>query len=169
MFWHQERCRALVLALRKPVSAYHAPADDMKAAMKTRDANRLKPLRAIRARFVNKMKETGADSLSDNDATAVLRSLAKQYSESIEMYEQAKRPDLVASEQAELKIVEIYLPKVADEATTQKWVDEVLAEIGGKANVGRAMGLLMKSRKGAVDPKVAKKLIEDRLQEISRT
>lgn len=112
----------MVLALRKPVSAYHAPADDMKAAMKTRDANRLKPLWAIRARFVNKMKETGADSLSDNDATAVLKSLAKQYSESIEMYEQAKRPDLVASEQAELKIVEIYLPKVADEATTQKYV-----------------------------------------------
>ncbi|KAJ8904069.1 hypothetical protein NDN08_000598 [Rhodosorus marinus] len=151
----------LLLSLADKIS------DDMKAAMKSRDADRLKPLRAIRARFVNKMKETGAKSLSDHDATAVLKSLAKQYSESIEMYEQAKRRDLVASEKAELKIVEIYIPKLADEATTQKWVDEVLTELGGgKVNVGRAMGLLMKSRKGAVDPIVAKKLIEDRLQEI---
>uniref|UniRef100_A0A7S0G6E6 Asn/Gln amidotransferase domain-containing protein n=1 Tax=Rhodosorus marinus TaxID=101924 RepID=A0A7S0G6E6_9RHOD len=139
--------------------------DDMKAAMKSRDADRLKPLRAMRARFVNKMKETGADSLSDHDATALLKSLAKQYSESIELYEQAKRPDLVASEKAELKIVRTYLPKLADEATVQKWVDEALTELGaGKVNVGRAMGMLMKSRKGAVDPILAKKLIEDRLQ-----
>ena len=134
-------------------------------AMKARDADRVTGLRAIRAAFLVEMKKDNAQTLSDDVATDVLRRLAKQRRESIEAFEGAGRPERVAAEVAELAIIDEFLPALADEATTRAWVTEAIAATGAAApsDVGRVMGAVMKSHKGAVDGQLARRLAQELL------
>ena len=91
----------------------------MKDAMKAKDAARLAALRNIRAAFLTEMKKDGSETLEDAVAIGVLRRLAKQRQESIEAFTQANRPERVAEERAELGVIEEFLPRLADEATTR--------------------------------------------------
>ena len=78
------------------MSIFEDVSAQMKAAMKARDAERLKALRGIRAGFITAMKEDGSDKLSDEACLSVLRRLSKQRKDSIESYTSASRPDLAA-------------------------------------------------------------------------
>ncbi len=139
--------------------------DQLKTAMKAQDKLRLTALRSIRAAFINGMKETGADSLSDEAALELLRRLGKQRQDSITEYGKAGRQDLVDQEQAELAIIEEFLPKLADEATTRAWVAEAVAKAGAKgpADMGKVMGLLMAGHKAELDGKLANRLVREAL------
>jgi uncharacterized protein YqeY len=139
--------------------------DQLKTAMRAQDKARLVALRNIRAAFILGMKEDGADTLPDEKATALLRSLAKQRQDSITEYQKAKREDLAAAEAAELAVIEEFLPKLADEATTRAWVDQAIASTGAKskADMGRVMGALMSAHKAELDGKLANRLVAERL------
>ena len=138
---------------------------DMKAAMRAKEADALRALRNLRAAFISKRKEDGAESLSDEVAMAILRKTAKQLNESITAYDKGGRDDLAASERAELVVVERYLPQLADEATTAKWVDEAIASTGASSpsDMGKVMGALMKAHKGEMDGGLANKLVRAKL------
>jgi hypothetical protein len=133
--------------------------------MKIRDRDRVNALRGIRAAFLHEMKKDGATSVSEVEAIVVLRRLARQRGESIEAFEKGDRPELVAVETAELKIIETFLPSLADEATTRSWTEAAIAETGAKGpgDVGRVMGHLMKNHKGDVDGKLAKTIASELL------
>jgi len=135
------------------------------AAMKAKDAARLGALRNMRAAFLVEMKKDGSETLDDATSIAVLRRLAKQRQESIDAFTQAKRPDRVAEERAELAVIEEFLPRLADEATTRAWVQEAIAASGaGSAKeLGKVMGALMKAHKGDVDGDLARKLAAELL------
>jgi uncharacterized protein YqeY len=137
----------------------------MKDAMKTRDAARLGALRNIRAAFLVEMKKDGAETLDDATSIAVLRRLAKQRQESIDAFTAAQRPERVAEERAELAVIDEFLPRLADEATTRAWVQEAIAASGaGSAKeLGKVMGALMKAHKGDVDGDLARKLAAELL------
>ena len=140
----------------------------LKDAMKAKDAPRLAALRNIRAAFLVEMKKDGSETLDDAAAIAVLRRLAKQRQESIEAFTQAGRPERVAEEQAELRVVEEFLPRLADEATTRTWVQEAIAASGasgasGARELGKVMGALMKAHKGDVDGDLARRLAAELL------
>jgi hypothetical protein len=137
----------------------------MKDAMKAREAARLGALRSIRAAFLVEMKKDGSETLDDAVALGVLRRLAKQRQESIEAFTQAKRPERVAEEQAELAVIEAFLPRLADEATTRGWVREAIAASGATSakELGRVMGALMKAHKGDVDGDLARRLASELL------
>ena len=137
----------------------------MKDAMKAREAARLGALRNIRAAFLVEMKKDGSESLADAVALAVLRRLAKQRQESIDAFTQANRPERVAEEQAELAVIEAFLPRLADEATTRGWVREAIAASGATSakELGRVMGALMKAHKGDVDGDLARRLASELL------
>lgn len=139
---------------------------ELTAAMKSRDRDRATALRGIRAAFLEEMKKDNASSVSDEKAISILRRLVRQRGESIEAYEKGNRPDLAAKEQAELAIIETFLPKLADEATTRAWVEEAIVETGasGPGDMGRVMGHLMKTRQGEVDGKLAKQIASERLE-----
>ena len=132
----------------------------MTAAMRARDKPRLSALRGIRAAFQVKTKADGSDSVSDADAIAVLRRLAKQRNESIEAFAGAGRPDRADAERAELRVIEEFLPALADEAQTRTWVEEAIAASGATEarDVGRVMGAVMKAHKGDVDGGLARRL-----------
>lgn len=139
--------------------------DQLKSAMKAQDKARTLALRNIRAAFIVGMKETGADTLSDEAAIEQLRRLAKQRQDSIMEYGKANRADLVAQEQAELAVIEEFLPRLADAETTRAWVVEAIARAGarGPGDMGRVMGQLMAAHKAELDGKLAQALVREEL------
>jgi len=139
--------------------------EQMKDAQKARDAARLAALRNIRAAFLHEMKKDGAETLDDGVAQGVLRRLAKQREESIEAFEKAGRADRVEAERAEKSVIESFLPRLADEATTRAWVAAAIAETGaaGARDLGKVMGALMKAHKADVDGNLARRVAQELL------
>jgi uncharacterized protein YqeY len=137
----------------------------LSAALKAKDAPRVAALRSIRAAFLVEQKKDNAATLTDEVCIALLRRLEKQHHESIEAFEKAGRAERVAAERAELAVIESFLPRLADEATTRAWVDEAVAATGAAqpADLGRVMGALMKAHKGEVDGNLARRIAAERL------
>jgi uncharacterized protein YqeY len=134
--------------------------EQMKAAQKARDAAQLSALRNVRAALLLEMKKDGSETLDDAVATAVLRRLAKQREESIEAFESAGRSDRADAERAEKAVIEAFLPRLADAATTRAWVQAAIAETGAASarDLGRVMGALMRAHRDDVDGKLAREV-----------
>lgn len=139
--------------------------EQMKEAMKARDETRLAALRGIRAVFLQETKKNNATTLPDETCTALLRRLEKQRQESIEAFERAGRPERAAAERAELEVIRSFLPRLADQATTARWVDEAIAATGASSgrDLGKVMGALMKAHKGEIDGTLARRIASERL------
>lgn len=131
----------------------------MKTAMKAKAAQELSTVRLILAAFTNAQKETGIETLEDEECINVLTKLAKMRKESIEMYTKAGAADKAESEKFELALIEEYLPTLADEATVRGWIQAAIAEVcpdgPDKKQMGKVMGALNKAHKGEFDNKEA--------------
>jgi uncharacterized protein len=139
--------------------------EQIKVAMRAKDKPRTTALRNIRAAFIEALKADGSETLSDDAAVAILTKLGKQLRESIAAYQAGGRDDLVEAEQAELVVIEHWLPTLADEATLTGWVREAIAASGatGPGDMGKVMGALMKAHKGAFDGKAANQIVKAEL------
>ena len=139
--------------------------EDLKQAMKDRDAIRTSALRNMRAALLNAMKEDGSATLDDTRATEVLRKLAKQRQESVDAYRGAGREDLASAEHAEMQLIETYLPRLADAETTRLWVQEAIAATGavGAKDKGKVMAALMKAHRAELDGKLANQVVAELL------
>ena len=115
---------------------------DMTAAMKAKDAARTSTLRMVKAAIMHREKE-GGDALTDEDVTKLLRSQMKQRRDSVEQYQKAGRQDLVDKEQAELAIIEAYLPQAASQEEIDAAVAAAIVETG--ASSMKDMGAVMKA------------------------
>ncbi len=117
---------------------------DLPAAMKAKDTLKLSVLRMMKAALKNKQVELGK-AVEDGVAIAVLRMLVKQRQESAELYRKGGREDLAAKEEAEIKIVETYLPAAVSEAEIEDAVAAALAEAGASApkDLGKVMKAVM--------------------------
>jgi uncharacterized protein YqeY len=106
------------------------------------------------------MKKDGSDTLADDAAIAILRRLAKQRAESLEAFTAGGRPELAAQEQAELAVIETFLPSLADEATTEAWVRAAIDKTGASspAEMGKVMGMVMADHKDEADGKLTKSI-----------
>lgn len=158
--------KVTVLVRPSGMAIYDDITEEMKAAMRSKDKQRLSALRNIRSAFINKRKESNADSLTDEQCVAVLRTLAKQRQDSVQSYRDAGREDLAEAEAAELAIMSVYLPKLADEETTRGWVAQAIAAAGATEarHVGKVMGQLMRAHRGEVDAGLARSLAAEMLQ-----
>ena len=138
---------------------------ELKTAMRARDKVRIAGLRGIRAAFIEALKADGSETLADEAALTILRRLAKQRRESIDAYTEGGRPELAEDEQAELAVIEGFLPQLADEAQTRAWVDEAIAKTGASAmsDMGKVMGLLMGAHRDVLDGKLANQIVRERL------
>jgi uncharacterized protein YqeY len=132
--------------------------EQMKEALRAKQADRLAALRSIRAAFVNEMKKDGSETLEDEVCVSLLRRLEKQRKESIEAFEKGGREERAAAEKAELAVIQTFLPSLADAESTRAWVKEAIESTGAsqKSDLGRVMGALMKAHKGEVDGALAK-------------
>ena len=115
---------------------------DLVAALKAQETLKLSVLRMIKAALMNKKVELGK-AVGDPEAQAVLRTLAKQRRESVEAFRKGGRDDLANQEEAEIKIVEAYLPAAASEEEIDAAVAAALAETG--ASTAKDMGKAMKA------------------------
>lgn len=136
----------------------------MKAAMRAKDKDRLQAIRMVRARIIELSKSANAD-MSDDKVVAELRSMVKQRRDAAKTYVDGGRQDLADTELSEVAVIEEFLPKLADEAQTQAWVDEAIATSGAASpkDMGRAMGALMKAHKGEIDGGLARQLLQSAL------
>ncbi|HTS67750.1 MAG TPA: GatB/YqeY domain-containing protein [Terriglobia bacterium] len=114
---------------------------DLVAALKAQEQLKLSVLRMTKAAFMNKKVELGK-TLDDAEAIAVLRTLAKQRRESVEAFRKGGRDDLADKEEAEIKIVEAYLPAAANDEDLDAAVAAAIAETG--ASTAKDMGKAMK-------------------------
>ena len=134
--------------------------EELKKSMLARNAARTMGLRMIRAAFIELEKE-GKGAVTDDRCLEALRRMKKQREESITIYDQQSRADLADQERVELAVIEEMLPAQADEAQTLAWVKEAIVAAGATnpKEVGKVMGVLMKSHKNDVDSALVKALI----------
>ncbi len=126
--------------------------EDMKDAMRQKDAPRLLTIRGLLAAL--KQREVDERIVLDDTAiVAIIDKLVKQRKDSITQFSAGQRPDLVAKEEAEQKILEAYLPQRLDAAAIRAEVDAILAETGasGPSDMGRVMAAAKARLAGQAD------------------
>jgi uncharacterized protein YqeY len=119
--------------------------EQIKEAMKSKDADRLGVLRMLKSALKYAVIEKyGAEGeAKDEDVLAAVRKEIKKRQDSIEAFEKGGRPDQANKEKAEMKILEAYLPAAMSEADLEKLVKAIIAELG--ATDKKAMGAVMKA------------------------
>ena len=145
-------------------------ADDMKEAMRAKDAPRLGCIRMLRSKLMEKQvalrEANGKDYvLTDDESQDVISAYAKQRRDSIEAYEKADRPDLAAGERAELALITTYLPEQLDAATLRALVQEAITESGASSpkDMGAVMKAVMPKVKGRADGKQVNAVVRELL------
>ena len=138
---------------------------DMYTAMKSGKKKTAGTLRTLLAKLKDQQINTGKE-LSDQEGLNVIKTLVKQRRESIEMYEQATRPDLAKQEKIELNILESYLPQMMTEDETRSLVVSVIEETGsiGMGDIGKVMPVVMQRGAGGVDGKTANMILRELLE-----
>ena len=131
--------------------------NDLKDAMKAKQAERLGVLRMLKAALKNLAIEKGGPSvlLEDADTTAIIRKQVKQRQDSIESFTKGGRPELAAKEEAEMGILREYLPKAMSPEELSALVKDAIAEAGAssKAQMGAVMKLASAKAAGRADGK----------------
>jgi uncharacterized protein YqeY len=141
--------------------------EDMKAAMRAKDALRLGTIRFLQAAI--KQKEVDERTEADDAAIlAIVDKLIKQRRDSISQFEQAGRTDLVDKERFELAVLQDYLPKQLDAAELEAEVDAAIAALPGAAAqgaaaMGKVMAILKPRIAGRADIGAASALVKRRL------
>ncbi|SDZ97188.1 hypothetical protein SAMN05660420_00920 [Desulfuromusa kysingii] len=137
---------------------------DMKEAMKAKQADRLGTIRQLRSAIKNKEIEIQQE-LDDDGILGVISTAVKQRREAAQMYSDNGRPELAAKEEAELAVLQQYLPAQLDEAEIRSIVTSVIAEIGAASmkDMGKVMPLVMAKTKGSADGKVVNQLVRELL------
>jgi len=125
---------------------------DLTEAMKAKEADRLSTLRMVKANLMNRKIEKGGE-LTDDEIIKALQSLVKQRRDSVDQYQKAGRDELVEKEDAEIRIIEKYLPKAASNEEIEAAVKTAISETG--ANSLKEMGIVMKAALSKLEGKSA--------------
>jgi len=131
--------------------------EDLKDAMRAKDAARLSVLRLLKAALKNAaIEKVGAEGeLNDADAVVVIRKQVKQRQDSIESFEKGDRADLAEKEKDEIAVLNNYLPQAISAEELQRIISETIAEVGAtsRAQMGGVMKALQSKVAGRADGK----------------
>jgi len=148
----------------------HRLMEDLKQAMKQGDRTRVDCVRMLRSRLLERevalRPQKGPQyEIDDDEALAAIATYAKQRRESIDSFRQAGRDELAAREEAELAIVEGYLPAQLGEAELRSIVAEVVAETGATSSrdTGKVMKAVMARVRGSADGKLTSRIVAEAL------
>lgn len=139
--------------------------DDLTAAMRSRDQLKLGTLRMAKAALMNREVERGRP-LDDAESLQVIASLIKQRRDSFEQFDKAGRQDLAGKEQAEIAVLEGYLPPPIDASELERIVDEAIQETGASSpkDMGKVMKAALATLAGApVDGKAVSEMVKRKL------
>lgn len=138
--------------------------EEMKAAMRARDRQRLSAIRLVLAGI--KQKEVDErKALTDQDVISVVQKMIKQRRESITQYEKAARADLAEVEKFELSVLQTYMPQPLSESEVEATVAAALTESGAQSvrDMGQVMGVLQNKLAGRADMSVVSAIVKARL------
>lgn len=138
--------------------------EDLKQAMKAKDETRVRTIRLLIAAIKNFEVEKMAQA-TDEDVLQVMSKEVKKRLESIEMYRQAKREDLAAEEEKELKIIKSYMPEQMSEEQIRDIAKKLIEQhnLSSPKDVGTAMKLIMPQLKGKADGKLVNRIVQELL------
>jgi uncharacterized protein YqeY len=138
--------------------------NDMTTALKNGEKVKANTLRLLISKLKNKAIEVGS-SLDDKQILQVIQRTAKQHKESIRMYKDGNREDLVEQKQAELDIVDRYLPSMMSEEEVNIVVESIIQETGATtmADFGKVMPQVMKKGAGKIDGSIAQSILKSKL------
>lgn len=138
---------------------------DITAAQRSRNQQRLDALRYLKS-AINRVEIDTRSTLDDAGVLDVLNRQVKDRRDSIRMFEQGNRADLVAKETADLAVLEEYLPPQLDEGEITRLVEEVISQVGasGIRDKGKVMGQLMPRVRGQADGALVNALVTRRLE-----
>jgi uncharacterized protein YqeY len=143
--------------------------DALKEALKARDQRSVSTLRMVLAQLKDRdiaaRPGGNATGIGEGEIVEMLGKMIKQRQESIVLYKQGNRPDLVQQEQEEIAVIERFLPRQLDEAETAAAIDAALAESGAESvkDMGKVMGLLKERFAGRLDFAKVGALVKQRL------
>jgi uncharacterized protein YqeY len=137
----------------------------LKAAMLAKDAARTSTIRMITAKLKDAdiaARPSGVDKVPEEQIVAMLRGMAKSRRESVELYRQGNRPELAAKEEAEIAVIEGFLPQQMDEAAMQAAVTAAVAEAGATSikEMGKVMAVLRAKHAANLDMAKAGPLVK---------
>ncbi len=138
--------------------------DEMKTAMKARDNGKVSAIRLVRSAVKNREIDLGKE-LDDREVTEVIASLAKQRRESIRLFQEAGRNDLVTKEERELAILLDFLPKQLDRNEITEIVEKAVAKSGaqGLRDMGKVMKIVMPQVSGRADGNAVSEIVKEKL------
>jgi uncharacterized protein YqeY len=138
--------------------------EDLKEALRARDGRRKAVIRMALAEIVNAELEHD-DELDDADVIVVLQKQARQRRDAISELREANRPDLLAEEEAQLGILEGYLPRLLSREEVAEEARQVIAEVGavGMGQMGPVMRQLMSKLKGQADGRLVNAVVRELL------
>ncbi len=135
---------------------------DLKDAMRSGDRTRKMALRSLKTAILNAEKAgKQARELTEQEIVSVIMKEVKQRRDSIEEYRRGGREDLVAEEEAEMRVLEAYLPRMMSEEEIRAKASEVIARVGaqGPRDIGKVMKPLMAELKGKADGSLVNKVV----------
>ncbi|MBT7552932.1 GatB/YqeY domain-containing protein [bacterium] len=134
---------------------------DLNQALKDKDQIKVSVLRMLKGAVQNKMIADKKTELSDEEMTALIRKELKKRQDSITAFIAAERQELANNEQAEAKILEVYMPAMMSEGEVSQIVDQVIAD--GVDNFGQVMKEVMTKTSGQADGQLVQKLVKEKL------
>ncbi len=134
--------------------------EDMKAAMKAKDKDRLTTIRLTRAALQNRRIDKGSD-LTDNEAIEIVSSEVKKRRQAVEEYRNLGRADVADGLEKEIKILMEYLPEQLSDEEVVSIVEGAVAQVGatGIDDLGKVMGAVMPKVKGRADGKKVNEIV----------
>jgi uncharacterized protein YqeY len=137
--------------------------DDIKTAMKAKEASKLQALRAVKSSIL--LLKTSPEGLTDETAIKSLQKMVKQRKEAGELYVEQNRQDLADVEFFEVGIIDKYLPQQMGEDEIKAELIAIISKIGAssKADMGKVMGVATKAMAGKADGKLISTLVKELL------
>lgn len=145
------------MPLKKQIDA------DIKQAMLARDQDKLRALRAVKSLILlEETKEGKTGDLTADEDIKVLTKAVKQRKDSADIYRQQNRPDLLAVEEAEIAVIEQYLPKQLSDDELRTKLQAIMTRVGASApsDLGKVMGVASKELAGQADGKAISAMVK---------
>jgi uncharacterized protein YqeY len=142
--------------------------EQMRLSMKAGTSARTSTLRMVMAKLKDSdiaARPKGIEQIPDEDIVAMLRGMVKSRRESVDMYTQGNRPELAAKEEAEIAVIESFLPSQMDDTAMQQAVADAVAETGAASikDMGKVMAVLKAKHAASLDMAKAGPMVKARL------
>ncbi|QNT77270.1 GatB/YqeY domain-containing protein [Entomobacter blattae] len=142
--------------------------DELKTAMKAGNQGRVAALRMITAKLKDLDIAARGEkpvAVGEEEIFAMLKGMIKSRQDSVALYRQGGRPELAEKEEAEIKVIEEFLPPQMDEQATRKAVEEAISEMGATTmkDMGKVMGVLKKKYGATLDLGQVNQLVKEKL------